>query len=490
MGPPSRPSASDNKATDLNELGDVLFGVGVDLREEDAALLRSSANNAPSLQDQLSEAAYQSHPNAKYPFSRDNYNSHNIAGGKESFYGAGNLNQPTGPNQSEALEEAARDKEIRRKAAISSYHLNAPFLSPANLRRRLQKGLNNYQVKIDDTGLFRAQDQYPVPRKFAVAGPDKNEIIKVVRGQDLLRHDAPYAELLTMLSLATEERLRMFVEDAATLAKGRRVGSHGLIPRDLANVAVGGEAMDAFATLPTPSSATPPKINPLKRTAFTYFSTLYANIAPGSYAEANTPLTPVSNNSQPSKPSPNPVVEALQKIQKAERAQEEERLAKRKRREAAANASLTSGGGSGASTPGSLGESAADMLEPKKGVLKKDLKKAETLSNTQALNASNKTMNMALGGKKLSWMSKGDTGHTNPFLPKRSNASLKATAEANGVGNLLPKNRVYGAWREDRETGKGIQLRDMVSVLENDGKEKKALQIAYGKMGSAAAPPK
>lgn len=36
MGPPSRPN---DKPTDMNELTDVLLGSGVDLREEEAALM-------------------------------------------------------------------------------------------------------------------------------------------------------------------------------------------------------------------------------------------------------------------------------------------------------------------------------------------------------------------------------------------------------------------------------------------------------------------
>lgn len=37
MGPPSRPS---DKPTDINDLGDVLAGSGVDLREEEAAMFK------------------------------------------------------------------------------------------------------------------------------------------------------------------------------------------------------------------------------------------------------------------------------------------------------------------------------------------------------------------------------------------------------------------------------------------------------------------
>ena len=150
-------------------------------------------------------------------------------------------------------------------------------------------------------------------------------------------------------------------------------------------------------------------------------------------------------------------------------------------------------GGSGPGTPGYLGEQAPD-IDTKKSGKAGDPKKAAASKATEAQQhaATTKTMNMALGlsgamGKKLSWMTKGaDTGPTNPFLPKvntNASGSKAPGSNANGISTGLPRSRVFGEFREDKETGAGIQLRDIVSVLENDGKEKKALQRAYGKLG-------
>lgn len=107
---------------------------------------------------------------------------------------------------------------------------------------------------------------------------------------------------------------------------------------------------------------------------------------------------------------------------------------------------------------------------------------------TQQHATTTKTMNMALGiGKQKSWMMKGSsTGHVNTFLQKPSTAaqpSKTGTPSVNGVVSTLPKNRIFGELREDKEAGAGIQLRDLVAVLENDGKEKRALQRAYGRLG-------
>ena len=205
----------------------------------------------------------------------------------------------------------------------------------------------------------------------------------------------------------------------------------------------------------------------------------------------NKPLTPSA--SEPATPTTvqfaNPVVQALQKIIKDERAQEEERLAKRRRREAKADTN-----GSGSANTGPLGEIAPE-IDTKKGNKNKILEAAAKKENEAAQHAATtKTMNMALGfGSRAtpSWMKKGaDTTHSNPFLPNKPKAGPQSSkggaTGVNGTGSGLPKSRVFGQFREDRETGSGIQLRDLVSVLEHDGKEKKALQRAYSKLGAAA----
>ena len=97
-------------------------------------------------------------------------------------------------------------------------------------------------------------------------GPDKNVQVKMVTTGEYLHTDSPYVEILSLLSLATEERLRGLVEDAATLAKGRRMGSSGVVPIELADLATGNGASEMVTGLPTPSnSAVSPTANPLKR---------------------------------------------------------------------------------------------------------------------------------------------------------------------------------------------------------------------------------
>lgn len=265
MGPPLRPPAVD-KPVDVNDLSDVIAGSGIDLREEEAILMNYSR---PSRQTQ--DSTYSSFD------SRINFYTQNVPGGRDTFYGAGTFNQPPGPAKSadEMLAEALQ-KATRRKAEIKSYHLNDPFVFAANLKRRLHKQASNMQVKMANAGLFVAQPG-AAPGQLILQGPDKNEVLKSVTSEDLLANESEYVELLSLLSLAAEERIRGLVEEAAVLAKGRRVGSHGVVPVDMADLAVGNGASETANGLPTPgNSAVSPTGSSLKR-MFTMLikSTLY-----------------------------------------------------------------------------------------------------------------------------------------------------------------------------------------------------------------------
>ena len=214
----------------------------------------------------------------------------------------------------------------------------------------------------------------------------------------------------------------------------------------------------------------------------------------------NTPPTPVSNGQQSPTTTiafPNTVVQALQKSALAERAAEEERLAKRRRRAAAAAASSDSSrAGSVAPDPSTTGAGQrAPDPDPKKSGSKKEQRKKDEAKATEAQQhaATNKTMNMALGlggamgGKKLSWMTGGGGGggggSSSFSRPNAINPITRAPSKSTGPpGSSLPAGRKWGEFREDKETGAGIQMRDMVSVLENDGKEKRTLIKAYARM--------
>ena len=270
MGPPSRPTA--DKPTDINELGDVLAGSGVDLREEEAALL---AYGRPGQQRQdtgYGGGSFNSF-GSSYKTPADNFYSSNVPGDRNSFYGAGTFNQAAEPyRSSEQIAAEEEKKAIRRKAEIKSYHLNDPFIEGGSLSRRVYRQAQNMQVHVAQQGLLANVSRQNVAQRLLVHGPDKNETLKVVKGESLLNAEGPYVEILTLLSLAVEERMRGLVEDAATLAKGRRVGSHGIVPVELTDLATGEGATETANGLPTPgNSAVSPKSNPLKRKSHLFY---------------------------------------------------------------------------------------------------------------------------------------------------------------------------------------------------------------------------
>lgn len=242
---------------DVNDLTDVISGSGIDLKVEEENLITYSRPSRQTLDN-----------NHNSFDSRNNFYSHNVPGGRDTFYGAGTFNQPAGPPKSaEEIAKEARQRVMRRRAEIKSYHLNEPFVYAACLKQRLDNQAMNAQAKVPTHGVYLARPG-AAPKQLVVYGPDKNEVLKMVSGQSLLANESEYVEFLSLLSLAAEERIRGLVEEAAILAKGRRVGSHGIVPADMIDLAVGKGATETANGLPTPgNSAVSPTGNTLKRTS-------------------------------------------------------------------------------------------------------------------------------------------------------------------------------------------------------------------------------
>lgn len=219
------------------------------------------------------------------------------------------------------------------------------------------------------------------------------------------------------------------------------------------------------------------------------------------------PLTPISNPYQPQpKPPPNTIALTLQRLDRADRLIEDARLAKRRKR--LESASQSSRANSLSLDPANEVPPAALIADlPKKSALKNQ-KKIPT-SDTQAFANANKTVNMAMAGigKKLSWMTGGKAeGPSNPFKANSaanikkeggggdakggagaggngSNTTSKNGAGGGGGGAQAKKERAerrYGDFREDGAQGSGIQLRDLIGVLERERKDERVLQFAYG----------
>ena len=175
---------------------------------------------------------------------------------------------------------------------------------------------------------------------------------------------------------------------------------------------------------------------------------------------------------------------------------EEARAAKRSNRKAngllsgeGSRAGSISLGTPGSGTSGVLGERAPDVDMRKVSSKKEQRRQADAKATEAQQHATtNNTLNMALGGKKLSWMTTKNTPASNTGFPgpprvnTNQSGQLKVTNGATGASAHGKKH--IGDFREDREGGAGIQMRDIVSVLEPESKEKMALARAYTKMSS------
>jgi len=168
---------------------------------------------------------------------------------------------------------------------------------------------------------------------------------------------------------------------------------------------------------------------------------------------------------------------------------EEERLKKRRAREAGEATPRQ-----GSIVPGTPGSVAPDPMEKAPTKKEQRLKAAAKTSEAASHAAANVTTAQFLGGrggifgknKKYSWMTGGgatggSSGSSTPSRIRTQGLPGTPGAQANAAPERLTADgaRRMGTWRENSERGKGIQIRDWLTVLEQDGREVKALQKAY-----------
>ncbi|TVY21813.1 hypothetical protein LARI1_G000213 [Lachnellula arida] len=469
MGPPSKPA--DRSREDGVDMMDVLGGTGVDIREEEQYMYQSFNSQQSGSQ---SGTISSSHSFTQFP-----------PGDERSFYGAGPANaapdQVNGKSQEE-YEKKAADKAwhdaARNISASRQRELSDPFLDTAHTQKKEQRIAQEHGLLLH-LGPNGLMGQMTLPNQFSqsnvnvqtAVGP--NGAMTATSG-NFLSPESLVVDQLCLLSIATKHRLRGFIEEAAKLAKGRQTGSHGIVPSEWADAAAPASMSTAVPEGGPRSgweSAVSPQSIPRKR----------------SHSAANKLPTPVSDGSKtPSEPPKftNEVVSALRASAVKERADEEERLRKRAARAARASGDVTRSGSVIPGTPGSIAPEAPEKGSSKKETKKKAESKASEEANHKAANATTSQFlsgSRGLFGKKkqYSWMSNAASGTSTPSrlmtsglpgTPAVAPAPEKLTAE--GVRRL-------GMWREDKEKGTGIQLRDWICVLEDDGHEKRALQKAY-----------
>lgn len=187
----------------------------------------------------------------------------------------------------------------------------------------------------------------------------------------------------------------------------------------------------------------------------------------------------------------------MRELARQEREWEEARLRKRQKRSNGTTDAETTTSRAGSVAPGTPGSVAP---EAEKVMTKKEMKKNQALKVAEANSHANQNMTSSmfagLGGKgglfgkkktgrTYDWMNVGRGGSGANTPSRNTPGPGKGTTGPSGAPATaaLPmttegRNRL-GTWREDKEKGKNIQLRDWVTVLERDGREPRALQKAY-----------
>ena len=227
MAPPTRPPDRPTKEYEY-EPTDMLAGTGIDLRAEEQLAAEMLLNH---------EASY-GFP--QYP-----------PGSKDSFHGAGPMNQ--GPEHAKAQTQdelaaiAARkawDTASRKLAASRAQEMNSPFVAAAVVHRKLEKfakdqGLDlhlEYKNPQNPQGRQRITEEQPAPR-VQVSMKTLPDATVVTTTGSYVAHETFLADQLSLLSLACKQRMRTLVEDAYRLSTNRQESSHGQIPDEWADIA-------------------------------------------------------------------------------------------------------------------------------------------------------------------------------------------------------------------------------------------------------------
>lgn len=444
MGPPSRPA---EKPTDAADLSDVLAQSGIDVREEEAYLTQSYVAPQVAPRPQLAGPSTSFSSAPPTPGTASANVSFDMSQGRPPA----TQEQQVVPPYSEDAPYNQPTYEETRAARRSQYHLQDPFLLTKVLEQRMQKRAYELGVRLPTEGLY-----HPMPgsrQPIEVTGPDGSSIVR--RGHTIINQEgAPLVDIISLMSLCCEERLRGVIEYSAGLSKSRRQHSHGAVP----------EEWKGLASAPTSSAV----------------------------------------GTDPSSKLPSALADRYLALSTKDVSDEQARAAKRAKRNADAIINETHAGsrtpsldmGSGTATP-----VAQAALGLGKGITKKEAKKqldaraSEAQQHQQSVETARKALSSTLfGGSKkrnYSWLNKGSSvGGVSS--PRPHSPALGSGNSIGGAGGGVDRNEKkrsdstatavmsrLGDWREDKAAG--IQVRDILFMLEQDGRGSRHVQKAYSK---------
>ncbi|KJZ75081.1 hypothetical protein HIM_05567 [Hirsutella minnesotensis 3608] len=479
MGPPQRPADRPTKDYEY-DVTDSLAGTGIDLRAEEQYMSELYSNAMDATSD--ARTGYAHHP----------------AGPKSTFYGAGPANQPaeatTAQDQAQLVAKAAEQawaESSMHLAVQRTQEINDPFLLVALLHRRAEKiarehnlGLNLDMKNSSQTmGKMRTPEQFPAPKVTVRVEPGPDSTMVQTTGS-FIPHDSFLVDQLALMSIATKHRLRELVEEADVIALNRQKTSHGEVPEE-------------WTVAAAPMNAEP--LGPMQKPDASPEAVTMVNDGTSSPKRSADVAMLGESTGAPVKKFPkisSHMTASMRDRARQEREWEEARLRKRQQRKEGVTDAGGASSRSGSVAPGTPGSTAP---EPEKAMTKKEMKKNQALKAAEANSHANQNLTSSmfagLGGKgglfgkkktgrTYDWMNVGrsSSGTSTPTRgtpgPKGANGTPGPAVAANHPLTTEGRNRL-GTWREDKEKGRMIQLRDWVTVLERDGRELKALSSAY-----------
>lgn len=483
MPPPPRPNKEErDERVGVDDIGDSLFGSGINLKDEENYLHNTwtnrHGNESFGTVQSTSFGSSTMSPSGSFNMLTQS-TSFGSQGQNRAF--AGTMSQqPRTQEEIEAEHRQKREAAARKLAEREQHHLNNQFLDGNCLRHRMHQRAQENAVRLDTTGVYVRNPQAQPPQLQVMANGNANsESIVEVKAESMIEAGVPYDSILSLISLAAGERLRGLVGDAYGLARARRYGDHGrVVPPEFADIAQGEGPI-------TQEAVSPDRITGSRWEQGGDAPTSNGNPAIDGQKEPALPVQTIAFQGT--------LNAELRIIAEKDKQAEKERARKReaRRRKIAAE-----GGDENMS-----GDLPAEILAQAEAapvkMTKKELNKKAKENSTEALGvkSSNSTaalMTMGKKAKKYSWMTGGVSDMPlnkyakKPSAPASGTATPKiehGSATSPAAAALKPeKVPSWGDWREDGVNGKGIQLRDWVRVLDRDGKEKKALQAAYHKL--------
>ncbi|RMZ75193.1 hypothetical protein DV738_g5597, partial [Chaetothyriales sp. CBS 135597] len=456
MPPPQRPVEREREGEQADGFeNEIMRSSGVDLDQEDQNVAASNIYPGASFRGQPALVGNASAPGP----AAVGYVGQQPNGGEVA---AEPLREPDPAERQERLEARA-DWEASRHRQFPLWDM---FLYGGPLNDRIREKSQQERLQDPQAGvLVNTQRTGPPPR--ARVNGFEGATREIDKGQAILDSGAKgerLREIMSIISLATKTRLTGILNASGRLAMERRQHSKGQIPAEWADIGLAAGVQASTGTNDGSSGRAGP-----------------ADLATGAHSQAN-------GGSWTAAAGTDTVAATFQKLAQTERADEEARRAKRAKRKSGATGTATDTAGK----PDVAAMEAAVAAESTQKMTKKAQKEIAGRAAEQVAHASaNEAARMAISGmmgsrfgskknRTYDWLTTGKSGSSTPTrVPSMTAGSVVGTPSAPRAQAPARENKV-GPWDEDKEPG--IQVRDVLLVLESDGRAPKTYLKALEKI--------